>query len=133
MDTIISELQSVLNDSANASMHANEENLSFVHGYFVGISQGIAAMGYYCEWRNDYGRFIVGKDPYKQADSKTYAAYLTRIIENHFSLYIKGNEPEHEQAIMDGMEEVLRICGYTLNKQFGIQGFSVHKTIPSRS
>lgn len=130
METVnsdITELESVLNDSALMCAHATEENLPFVHGYFVGISQGITAMGYMAVWDQDICRFHVEKDPLKNSGERTYVQYLVKMAENHFSLYMKGFNADHEMAIMDGMEEVLRICGYTLVKEIGPDGFSARR------
>lgn len=131
--TRIADMETALNDAAMMCSNANEDNLSFVHGYFVGISQGITAMGYICQWDNALYRFTVERDELKNAGEMTYVNYTVKIIENHFILYMKAGDPEHEQAIMDGMEEVLRICGYALTKNIGQDGFSAHKIKKMRS
>ncbi len=126
-------LRELLNSAFNENIHAQEETLPYVNGYFEGVSDAIIAMGYTCHFDHETCVFSVEKDPYKKAGMLVYARYAARMADGHMQLMLKKKAcrdmelAEREGSICRGMNDVLKIFGYELRFSYEPMRYQVVK------
>lgn len=114
-DTLIKEMEELLNQSFQMNMHAEEDNLPIVNGYYTGTASAVKALGYRYYYDHDRNWLVVQKDSYKNRPFKEYLTYTARIADGHWREMMKEpvNDEDRkrlrEHSVIEGIDDVLYI------------------------
>lgn len=114
-DTVIREMEELINQSFQRNIHAHEDDLPVVNGYYTGIALAISALGYQYYFDHDRCWYVIQKDRYKNKPFKEYLNYAARIADGHLRMMMKeplqdeDSKRLREYSVIEGIDDVLYI------------------------